>query len=301
MKAKKILKIVVLLFALLVVGVAGFAGFEVMRFDASMKKVYSIPVPNITRSTDPAVIERGNHLAHSVAACATRDCHGADLGGGQTIDIGPLGRMTGPNLTLVAMGYSDGELARLVRHGVKADGRSVRFMAVGEINWISDADLTAIISWIRTMPVVQRASGPMQIGLLGKILDRRDVVPLDVARRVAERGPHDLAPPPSPTAAYGGYIARACIGCHGEHYSGGRIPGAPSSLPIPANITADASGIHSWTYEDFERFSHTGVRPNGSRVNPFMPIEILNNMDDTERHATWEFLRSVPPRPYGQR
>ena len=298
---KKVLKVVGIVLASLLVLAGAFVGFEVMRFNASMNRVYDIPVPSITRSADPAVIERGHHLARSVAACATSDCHGADLGGGRTIDIGPIGAMSGPNLTLVAMGYSDGELARLIRHGVRNNGRSVRFMSVGEINWLSNDDITAIISWIRTMPVVQRQSGPMTIGVLGKVLDRREVMPLDVARRVYERGPHDLAPPPAPTAAYGTYIARPCIGCHGDHYSGGRIPGAPSSLPIPANITPDASGIVAWTFEDFQRFAHDGRRPNGQRVNPFMPIEILGNMDETEMRALWAFLRSVPARPYGQR
>src|SRR5581483_247131 len=107
----------------LAVGVGIYAKTQSSAFDESMDKVYDVPVPtNIVRSTDPAVIARGKHLAESAAACATGDCHGSDLAGGRTIPIGPLGTITAPNLSLLAPTYSDGELARLMRHGIKKDG-----------------------------------------------------------------------------------------------------------------------------------------------------------------------------------
>ncbi|UUZ50088.1 hypothetical protein LP420_08775 [Massilia sp. B-10] len=33
------------------------------------------------------------------------------------------------------------------------------------------------------------------------------------------------------SAAHGAYVARSCVGCHGEHLSGGRIPGSPPEWP----------------------------------------------------------------------
>ena len=42
---------------------AGFAAFEVRAFNASMAKVYDVPAPAITRSTEPAVLARGKHVA----------------------------------------------------------------------------------------------------------------------------------------------------------------------------------------------------------------------------------------------
>ena len=57
---------------LTVVAVTVFAWSQTSAFDASVEKVYDVPIPQITRSTDPAVIARGKHLAESMSACAAR-------------------------------------------------------------------------------------------------------------------------------------------------------------------------------------------------------------------------------------
>jgi hypothetical protein len=56
------------------------------------------------------------------------------------------------------------------------------------------------------------------------------------------------------------------VGCHGERLSGGRIPGAPSSLPVPANLTPHASGLGGWSQETFVSVLDTGVRPDGLNI-----------------------------------
>ena len=171
---------------LVVVGGGAFVGFHVHAFGASLDKVYEVPLTKVERSTDTTVLARGKHLAESVAACANSDCHGADFGGGKTTEVGPLGKFTAPNISSGGLGaaYSDAEIFRLVRHGVKRDGRGVRFMPSQEINWLSDGDITAVISYLRTMPAVQKANGPFEVGLLGKVLDRFDLIPIDIARRI---------------------------------------------------------------------------------------------------------------------
>lgn len=289
---------------LLVGGIAagGFAWSQTSAFDASVDKVYDVPVPNLTRSSDPAVLARGEHLAQSIAGCATADCHGTDLGGGKTIDMGPLGKMTGPNISMGGLGavYSDGELARVIRHGVKKDGRTVRLMPVQDINWFSDADLLALVSFIKSAPAIERVNGENTWKTLGKILDRQDKIEIDVARRI-DHARVELAPAPSPTKAYGAFIGRACHGCHGDHFSGGPIPGAPPSIPVPLNITPDATGLAGWSYEDFDKLLTTGVRKNGRPLDPFMPYAAYAKMDDTEKRALWEFLRALPPTKFGGR
>jgi hypothetical protein len=303
---KKIIKRVALgIVGILVVGGAGigiFACVQASKFDASMEKVYDIKPGDLKASTDPAVIARGKHLAESVAACATKDCHGTDFGGGKTIEIGPLGTLTGPNISQGGLGaaYSDGELARIIRHGVKKDGRSVRFMPAQEINWMPDSDVIAVISYLRSAAPVDRPNGPMRIGTLGKVLDVKGDIILDVARRI-DHDKSDLAPPPSPTPEYGKYLARMCNGCHGEHFSGGRIPGAPSSFPIPLNLTPHETGLKEWTQADFDKLLSSGIRKNGQKLNTFMPIEAIGKMDETERTALFSYLKTLPPTPFGQR
>ena len=281
---------------------AGYVGIETSAYSRSMAKVYSIPLPSIERSTDTLVIARGRHLAESVAGCAGADCHGIDLGGGNTIDAGPVGRVTAPNITAGGAGgeYSDAEIARLILHGVRRDGTSVRFMPAQDLAWLPDADVAAIVSYVRSMPAVQKPNGPFEIGLLGKVLDRHDLFVVDVARRI-DHEHRPSAPAPAPTAAYGEFLAHSCAGCHGEHLSGGRMPGAPASMAIPLNLTPDATGLQGWTFKDFERVLATGTRKDGRKLDPLMPFAEIAKMDETEKRAIWAYLQSQPPLPFGSR
>lgn len=284
------------------VGGGAFVYVQTSAFDASMAKVYDVPLPSVTRSTDAAVIERGKHLAESVAACTNSDCHGADLAGGKTISIGPVGTITGPNMTEALPRYSDGELARIIRHGIKKDGTSVHLMPSQEFGWLPMEDVTAIVSYLRTVPKIDKPNGPITVGVLGKVLDRQNKFPMDVARRIdhAARA-KEAAPKPEPTATYGAYLAKSCNGCHGDGFSGGPIPGAPPSMPIPKNLTPDATGLKGWAFSDFERVCNEGVSKDGRKLDPFMPYATLAKMNDTEKKALWAYLQSVPPKPFGQR
>ena len=291
--------------AIVVVAISGaaFAMFQVSAFDASLEKVYDVVSPDIHASTDPAVIERGKHIVESLGAC--NECHGADLGGKSGEDIGPIGQIHGSNLTSgkggVAGRYTDGQLARVIRHGIKASGKSLRFMPAQGISWFPDDDLVAVVSYVRSLPPVDRTLDDGRIGVLGKVLDRLDMIPLDIARRIDHSAPAAKTLPAEATAEYGAKLARGCTGCHGEHFSGGPIPGAPSDLPVPANITPHETGIATATEADWNRLLDTGIRPNGKPLNPFMPIQMLRAMNPTERAALWAFLRSLPPKPFGER
>lgn len=283
-------------------GLGGFVFVQTSAYDSSLEKVYDVPVRPIERSSDPAVLARGDHLAHSLVPCAASDCHGKDLGGGKTTEIGPIGTLSAPNITTGALGavYSDGELARLIIHGLKKDGRGARFMSSHEFNFISDADLVAVISYVRTLPPVTRTSGPLTIKTLGKILDRLEMIPIDVARRI-DHANVEKAPPPTPTPAYGKFIARLCTGCHGNNLSGGPIPGAPPEMAIPLNLTPHATGLGGITLEQFTKLLKEGVRKDGRKLDPMMPIEATGNFDAIEMQALYSYLMSLPPREFGGR
>ena len=269
----------------------GYGYVQASAYDASMSKVYDVPPVAVIASKDPIMISRGEHLSKSLAGCATHDCHGADFGAGRTIEMGPVATLASPNITQTMAAYTDGELARLIRHGIKKDGRSVSFMPVMDFNWLSDSDVVAIVSYLRTVPVVERPNvSATKIKPLGKILDRQDKFFADVARRI-DHGHVEMAPQPTATADYGKFVARLCMGCHGEHLSGGRIPGAPASMAIPLNLTPDATGLAGWTYADFEHTIETATRKNGTPMAALMPVEALHDMDDTERHALFAYLQ----------
>ena len=126
-----------------------FALVQAWAFDASVDKDYGIAPVDIRAVTDPTVVARGKHIAETFGGCL--GCHGDDLGGKAGEDIGPLGDVPAPNLTSgrggVAGRYSDGQLARLLRHGVRSSGNSLRFMPAQDTSWLPDDDVQAVISF----------------------------------------------------------------------------------------------------------------------------------------------------------
>src|SRR6185436_9571336 len=88
---KRILKVVGIVIAVALVGGGAWAGYQVHAYNASMGRTYDVPAAAITRSTDPAVLDRGKHIVESIGACSSKDCHGGDFGGGDPIKMGPLG------------------------------------------------------------------------------------------------------------------------------------------------------------------------------------------------------------------
>jgi mono/diheme cytochrome c family protein len=303
---RMVLRALIVLGVLIVVGVVGgglWVSSQVRAFDASMARVYDIPIPTVTRSTDPLVIARGEHLARSLGGCIA--CHGEDLAGGKVEELGPLGRIVHVNLTPgkngVLAAYSDGELARLLRHGVKRDGRSVNMMPAFEFFWWPDSDRDALISYLRTLPAIDAPPPVVEFATMAKVLDRQGAIPIDVARRVDhEAAPSRIAP--APTAEYGAELAHICKGCHGDkHMAGGPIPGAPPDFPPPPNLTPHETGLKAWSYEDFEKMMETGARRDGAPLSAFMPVVSLRNMNEVERRAIWAYLRSLPPVPFGER
>jgi mono/diheme cytochrome c family protein len=288
--------------AVTVVGVGGYAWAEAREFDESMDRVRDAALPTVNRSTEARVLARGKHIAESLGGCAASACHGADFAGGQPLPLGPLGTIVGPNITAGGMlsVYTDAELARLVRTGIKKDGRSVRMMPVPDFYWLPDSDVSALVSYLRTVPASEKTNASTHVGLLGKVLDRQGKFAWDIAR-IVEGLPRASPPAPEPTAAYGQYVVRLCTGCHGETLSGGPVPGAPPSLPVPLNITTHETGIKDYTFDDFVRVLQTGQRKNGKQLDPFMATELTRNLDDVELKALWAAIQSRPAKAFGGR
>lgn len=288
--------------SLALTGGAIYVGALVSQFNSSMRRAYDVREPIVQPAESAEAIARGRQLVESVGGCSAAACHGPDLGGGKTTEFGLIGRITAPNIAGSALvNYSDGALARLLKDGVKWDGRSVLFMPVEDFNWLPISDMGAMIAYLRTVPAVDRRAGPTHITLLGKVLDRRGTLALDVARRVDHNRNAEAPPQPGPTAEYGRFLANGCTGCHGEHLGGGPLPGAPASLAVPANLTPDVTGLAGWTFGDFERALNTGIRKDGRRLDPIMPFDSYANYSGTQKRALWAYLQSVPSAPFGSR
>lgn len=293
---------------LVLLGVLGGAGFvmpKVAAFNESVAIVYDVAPPEITVSMKPEVLARGKHLAESIGNCI--ECHGREMGGKDGQDMGPIGRVHAPNLTMgkggVGADYTDGELARAVRDGLRADGTTLLYMPSQDFRWWPREDLEALVSYIRSRPPIDYEPPPNRVGMLGKVLDRTDALALDMARRIDHASDSPLVESlnPTPTVGYGANLALLCKGCHGHGLSGGKIPGTPSSIPIPTNLTPHETGLKDWSYERYLTLLNEGKKADGSDLDPFMPFTTLRAMTDIEKQALWAYLQALEPTEFGNR
>lgn len=264
----------------------------------------TLPLPpkaSLVVNHDSATIALGAHLASTVAGCA--DCHGANLGGHILVDEPLIMRLAAPNITTgkggVLAHYSDDALEAVIRHGVKYDGRVLRFMPSHEMSRFADDHIAAIIAYLRAQPAVDNVVPDMRIGPLIRVFALMGQVALFPYDRInhAERAP--AVAPVGLSIEHGKYIGSGCVGCHGDGLAGGKIPGAPPNWPAAANITP--TGLHSWSEEDFIRTMRTGVNPSGHALNPVMPWKQLGKMTDDELRSLRRYLATVKPKETGTR
>lgn len=250
---------------------------------------------------DSATILRGKYLAET-RGC--NDCHSMDFGGGVMVDDPMVGRLVAANLTPAGRGRTmqpaDWELA--IRHGVRRDGSALLVMPSQEFQQMTDEDVTSLIAYLRSLPPVERALPAMRLGPLGRTLYLAGQVEAVPAERIDHRKPHRASIAVDTTVEFGSYAAAGCVGCHGPGLSGGAIPGMPPGTPAAANITPDsATGIGKWSEDDFVRAITEGVRPDGTKLKPFMPVQVTSKLSDVEKRAMYRYLRTVPAKQYGSR
>lgn len=280
---------------LIVVAVAGYLVSERRK-----NQTFAVTPRPVAIPSGAAAVERGRHLAMS-RGCV--DCHGKDFGGEKVMDNGAMGRIYGPNLTSGAgglAGYRDEDWVRAIRHGVMRDGRGVFLMPADEYAHLSDADLGALVAFMKTLPPVNRERVPITPGPITRMLLATGKMKIPATQiDHANLKPPTIAP--GVTVEYGRYIAVACMACHGPNFSGGKIEVGPPDWPPARNLTPHATGdLAKWTEQDFVRAIREGKRPDGAALNPAMPRGFAA-MNDEELGALWRFLKSLPPAATGTR
>lgn len=282
--------------AVLVAG-ASIAGWQMA--EGKMARRIDLPARPVAYADDAQSLQRGRYLFES-RGCA--DCHGANGGGRLFLDKGDL-RIAGPNITRggVTASYQPADWEHTIRHGVKPGGRPVMVMPSEDYNRLTDADLAALVSYVRSLPPQKGGEAVVQMPVPVRVFYGFGAIK-DAAAKID----HSL-PPAQPVEAgvnveHGAYVANMCIGCHGEHLSGGRIPGGPPDWPPAANITP-GEGSAMARYGDSAAFIamlRSGKRPDGSAIQ-VMPFGSLSKMNDVDAQALYAFLKTVPPRAAGGR
>ena len=270
----------------------GAALVLVVEINSPRNRTYRPPEDKIVVPTDAASIARGKHLVEAVAVCTI--CHGDDLGGKLAFEDAFLGRGYTANLTSgrggVGQTYSDADWIRSIRYGVRPDGRGIIFMPSDYFNRISDADLGAIIAYLRSLRPVDNERTAVEINLPARLL-----IDLGVFGDVVRAARIDFhASRPAPPSDPGAYLVAlgGCTFCHGPHLTGGQgpEPGAPGGPDLTST-----GPLSRWSLAEFVATMRTGITPEGHAIAPkYMPWLGYRNMTDEELRQIWEFLRSLP-------
>jgi mono/diheme cytochrome c family protein len=267
--------------------------------EARVRKSYDISLLTAAVTPEPALIERGRHIA---ATRGCTDCHTADLGGQVFIDDPGVALVSATNLTRGAGGvgarYGAAEWERAIRHGVGADGRALAVMPSAEYFSMGEEDVTALIAYLQSLPPVDRELPARKLGPVGRTLLAFGLFPPFPAEVIDHTAARPATPPIGETVEYGRYLASLCAGCHVDGFAGGKASGPPGSPPA-ANLTPHpTAGIGAWSEADFFRSLREGRRPDGTEIqNEFMPWRSFAGMTDTELRALWLYFRSLPPAP----
>jgi cytochrome c553 len=187
-----------------------------------------VPLTNIAVPRDAASIAKGKRLA-TIYGCFN-SCHGDRMQGLKLFDEPGIARINAPNLTRVVREYTDAELERLLRHGVKRDGTSTWLMPSPMFAHLSDEDLGNVIAFVRSSPVLDGPMRDVSIRALGRIgIVTGQFRPL--ASTIAPGEHHAATTDRSDPMTFGRYVVMTtCTECHGQDLRGSDFLKAPGLI-----------------------------------------------------------------------
>lgn len=263
-----------------------------------------------------ARLARGKYLAEGPAHCFF--CHTehdfsnpeypiveAKKGAGWVMPIPELNNLPARNITPdmeTGIGsWTDDEVARAIREGVRKDGTALfPVMPYTEFRHLDDEDVKSIVVYIRTLaPVrnqmpVRQLPGPLEYIVKTMPKPLTTPQPSHASTTPEERGE---------------YLARlaTCRECHSASISGERLAGLDfgggGKFNDPAqnmkeifslNITKDASGISHYDESMFIETLRTG-HVRGRMLNHIMPFTAFRNMTDDDMRDLFAFIRAQAP------
>ena len=259
--------------ALAALGVGSIYGISEWK----MRRQYDAPLVAL-RTDAPVNLVEGERMARIVGCWD--GCHGR-IGQGGHEEIEGIIRHTAPTLSQVLPLYSDEELARLVRYGLKRDGRS----AIGMISYtfwaLGDQDLANIIAHLRRQPTGPPVERKLELSWRGRLALATGEWKVSVEQVDRSRPRWGELPQ---TTAYerGRYIASVtCSECHGLDFTGNRLEQAPS-LAILA----------MYSQEQFVHLMRTATPPGGRKLNDAMNWVANAPFTDAEIAGLYQFLRT---------
>ena len=287
-KAKKYLALLAFLAVAAIVLTGGWFAWVYVASERYLADVAPGPAFDYPVSTDPAVIERGRHMARTRGCFG---CHGQQLQGRSFAEEWPeVGVAVAPNLAKLAREQEPAVLEAAIRQGIGHQGKALWSMPAYNFVHLGDEDVAAVISFLRSAPVVE-ADLPepglswgvrieMSRGTAQHMADWAEAVP-----------PLLLGPDADPQLRRGQYIAfTTCNECHGFD-----LRGSPD-----LNGTPDLAILGGYPDEPFRTLMQHG-EGIGGRTDLGLMTEVAQGrfayFTEDELTDLLAFLRTLPGYP----
>lgn len=246
-----------------------------------LNQKFVAPEDALAHRTDPETLTAGEHLA-TITGC--NGCHGATMQGQVVAEMPDGTRFVAPNIPKIASTYSDADLTRVIRYGVKQNGKPVLMMPSETFFHLNDEDMIAILSYVRAASdsggdAEKTSIGPLIRFLLAK--GEFKTAPENIPD-MHVRPEHDL----TSSIGRGRYLATVtCAECHGLDFKGQSF--GPEFAP-PDLVVASA-----YTPEEFAVLMKTGVASGGRKLGlmELVSQERFVDFTDAEISDLHTFLR----------
>jgi mono/diheme cytochrome c family protein len=306
---KKFFRYLLIIIGILVILVGCFAAFVALR---GIPK-YTAENFTLKVTSTPERIERGRQLSSMLC----NDCHmnpnTGKLTGRKMDEVDQFGAVYSRNITKDpehGIGkMTDGQLAYLLRTGVRPDGRFLPVMA--KLQKMSDEDLQSVIAFLRSdhqwVQADATANNDSKYSFLAKFLTTMKLVkPMPFYKSVPE-------PDTTNQVKWGEYVSLyrvECYTCHSADFTtddfiypekskgffggGNKFKMPDGKVIYSRNLTMDEeTGIGRWTEEEFVKAVKTGIVPNGQpAVRP--PMKPYSDLTDGEAKAIYAYLKTIP-------
>jgi mono/diheme cytochrome c family protein len=271
-----------------IVGIASITAASIWIIGgAKLNQKFIAPDIDIAHSTDPQIIAHGERLV-TLTGCS--GCHSERLQGKVMAELPEGSRLVASNIPRVAASLTDGELAKIIRYGVRPDETGVVVMPSQFFFTLTDDDLKAILSYIRATPDEGEELPQMRIGLMPRLLfmlEEFEPAPAYIEDFTA-RPSFDF----TNKIDHGKYLALlVCAECHGLDFKGQEMPDEAS--PPDLIVTS------AYTRDEFTELMRSGASLNGRDLGLMGEVARyrFSAFTDDEIDALYAFLTDRAAKP----
>lgn len=287
--AKKIKKILFATLALLALVTTASFAYIYLASENYLKDVSMDPGFVAMDRQDAAFIERGRHIARTRGCFG---CHGQQLEGRDFQEEWDwVGRAVAPNLARFAREHEDATIEAGVRQGIGHDGKALWSMPSYNFALLSDADMSALIAFLRSADVVENDLPKPSLGWAARLLIVRGQ-----AMHMAEWSDHMpallLGERDDPQLVHGEYLAKTmCNECHGFDLRG---------QVYDDGGTPDLAILTAYSDADFHRLMQSGEAIGGRTDLGLMTMvarDRFAHLKENELNDLLAYLRTLPGTP----